>query len=525
MRSGKFHMKSAIRLQSLAIIFAAAAALGGCVTPLTQTVETPTIVAPEAQHAPFPAAAVQPPSPTGARHSSSSAPPDFSAMLVQQSAAVVSVSAVKIFSIDRVDAHPGEDEQALADFLRRRGFALLQGKPQRAALRDRGCGIIVSHDGYILTNAHVVSEASWITVRLPNDREFAAQLVGLDLPSDIAVLKIAARDLPVVTLGEAGQLRPGVWVAAIGAPFGLNNSITVGVVSALDRTLAGDESYLPFIQTDLALNPGNSGGPLFDEHGEVVGINSQIVFSDSSNAHVSFAIPIEIARNIEVQLIRRGHVERGDIGIAFQDVDSRLARAFGLDSSSGALVHTVEPNGTAKQAKMRAGDIILEVDGRGVSRASELAGAIAALAPGSTTVLGIWRDHAFARIPVRIEEAEAPALRNRQTAGPEPMSPTGLVSVRELSEKDRHALGTDGHLIVTGVSVQAVEAGIQEGDIVLSAGATSLETASELRQALVKSSEVLALLVEHDGVREFVALRFDSPEREHTATAEERKRR
>ncbi len=517
--------KSAVKLQSLVIMWAIAAALGGCVTPPTRMGETRTNVGSNAEHAASPAATVPPPSPTGARPEFSLGPPDFSALLEPQGAAVVSVSAVKIISIDRDDEHADEDEQALAEFLRHRGFTLVQGKPQRAALRDQGCGIIVSHDGYILTNAHVVSEASWMTVRLPDDREFAARLVGLDPLSDIAVLQIEAHDLPVVTLGEAARLRPGMWVAAIGAPFGLKDSITAGVVSALGRTLPGDEAYLPFIQTDLPLNPGNSGGPLFDERGEVVGINSQIVLNDSNNAHVSFAVPIEIARNIEEQLISRGRVVRGDIGIAFQDVDSTLTRAFGLDGSIGALVHTVEPGGPANQANVRSGDIILELDGRRIARASELAGAITALRPGSTAVLGIWRDHAFARIPVRIEEAKSPHFQIQQAAGLEPMSPSRLLSVRELSAKDRRAIGTDGHLMVTSVSVQAAAAGIGTGDIVLSAGATSLRTASEFRQTLVKSSEVLALLIEHDGVREFVALRLDYPDRKHTTAAEEHKRR
>jgi serine protease Do len=437
----------------------------------------------------------------------------------------VVISSVKLVPVERDKEDAGDDSQAIAELLRRRGFPLAQSEPLSLALRDTGCGIIVSADGYILTNAHLVSEAAWVSVRLREGREFTARIVGIDLPSDIGVLKIDSGDLPVAILGESGQLKPGARVAAIGAPFGFADSVSSGVVSALGRMLPGDESYLPYIQTDLALNPGSSGGPLIDERGEVVGINAQIVFRDGGNAGVSFAIPIEIARDIEAQLIRNGRIERGDIGIAFQDVNGPLARAFGLLEPSGALVHTVEPGGPAARARVRIGDIVLEVNGRRIGRASELATALAALKPGSAAELGVWRDRGLSQIRVHVEESGTPPLRIPQSTARAAASAPRLLSTQELSAKERRALGTEGHLIVKAVSAAAAAAGIEAGDVIVSAGAAPLETPRELQQALRQSSGTLALLIEHEGVRSFVALPLDQSAPEYVTDPREATRR
>ena len=461
--------------------------------------------------------------PAGA-HAPSAAPADLSAALARQEAAVVLVSTVKFVWVDRDDRAALDESEELADLLRRRGIPLAQRKPLRVALRDTGCGIIVTSDGYILTSAHVVSDAVQITVRAADSRDFRARIVGLDATSDIAILKIDAHDLPVAVLGHGSELKAGAWVAAIGAPFGFAGSISSGIVSAPSRMLPGDEAYLPYIQTDLVLNPGNSGGPLIDSNGEVVGINAQIAIRDGGSAGVSFAIPIEIALAVEGELIRHGRIVRGSLGIEFQDVDGSLAQAFGLPAPAGALVHTVESGGPAQRAGLRPGDVVLEVDARHIERASDLAAALAALKPGRDTMLGIWRDHTLVHASVHVEDAEAPPLRIRQRAR-ELTAPPALLSAHELTPKERDSLGTDGHLVVTSVSATAAAAGIEAGDIVLRAGAVPLETPEDLRQALRSPAGTLALLIEHEGVRAFVALPLEHLFPEHAARARDQQRR
>lgn len=501
-------MKPARALSSL-ISCAAAAALAGCATlngggtglPATSA---PMGVAPAAAARAGPAASPAPLAgiPCGA----SSGPPDFSGAIEQMRSAVVGISAVKIVSIEDDDPDAGEDRELLADLLRERGIPLVQRKPPRVALRDQGSGVVVTPDGYILTAAHVVDGAVVVTVELRDGRQLAGRIVGVDLPTDVAVLKIEARDLPTAHLGESSRIKPGSWIAAIGSPFGLKGSAAVGVVSALDRTLPGDEAYIPFIQTDLALNPGNSGGPLLDARGEVVGINSQIAMGENGETGVSFAIPIEIARGVEVELMRAGRVERGDLGMAFQDLDSELARAFGRSTTGGALIHTIRPDGPAARADLRPGDIVLELDGREVAGARELANEIAAHRPGSAALLGIWRAHALLRVAVRIEQSEASALRIKPSTGSAAEPPPRVLSVRELTPKERRALATSGQLLVTGLSAPAAAAGIEMGDIVLGTEGGALRSADELSRALARSSGVLALLIEHEGMRTFVAV-------------------
>ena len=441
------------------------------------------------------------------------APADFGPAIGRLSAAVVGISAVNIISLEPDDSDAGDGEGVLAEPQRHGRSPASRAKPARLALRDQGSGIVVARDGYILTAAHVVDDAAVVTVQLQDGREFPAKIVGADLRTDVAVLKIRAADLSAATLCPSSRLRVGTWVAAIGAPFGFRGSVAVGVVSALERRLPGDDSYMPFIQTDLPLNPGNSGGPLLNAEGEVVGINSQVALSATGESGVSFAIPIEIARQVEAQLIRAGRVEQGDLGIAFQDVDTSLARAFGLDTATGALVHTVQAGGPASRANLRIGDIIVELDGRRVERASQLADAIAAHKPGSTTVVGIWRAHRLVHIPVYVKEAETfasePSGSMRDFDLPE-------LSVAELSRKERRALPTNGRLLVTGVSAQAAAAGIELGDVILGTANTPLRSVGELSRALADGSGELPLLIERERMRTFVALPLDVPQVEPT---------
>ena len=268
-------------------------------------------------------------------------------------------------------------------------------------MRGEGSGFIVSADGIILTNAHVVDGAQKVTVKLTDRREFEASVIGADAKSDVAVLKIDARDLPVTRLGDPRTLQVGEWVVAIGSPFGLENTVTAGIVSAKGRSLP-DDTYVPFIQTDVAVNPGNSGGPLFNMRGEVVGINSQIYSRSGGYQGLSFAIPIDVAMNVSKQLQAKGHVTRGKLGVGIQDVDQALAESFGLDVPRGALVSSVEKGGPAEKAGLREGDVILGFDGQTIDSAGQLPSAVAATDPGKAVAVQVWRDRANREISVKL---------------------------------------------------------------------------------------------------------------------------
>ena len=285
--------------------------------------------------------------------------PDFSALVEQAGAAVVNVDVVG--KQQRVSGVPGlSPDDPFYEFFRRFGGQQPRSPRSTPAPRGQGSGFIVSSDGYVLTNAHVVDDASEVTVRMTNRREYSAKVVGIDTRSDVAVLKINAQNLPTVRIGNPAQLRPGEWVVAIGSPFGFENSVTAGIVSGVSRTLpSGDSNYVPFIQTDVAVNPGNSGGPLFNMSGEVVGINSQIYSQSGGYMGLSFAIPIDIANSVRDQLVKNGRVRRGRIGIGITDVTAQFAESFGLDRPRGALVGSVEADGPAAKAGIKEGDIIL----------------------------------------------------------------------------------------------------------------------------------------------------------------------
>ncbi len=285
--------------------------------------------------------------------------PDFSALVEQNGPAVVNISTTTAPVRVQMQVVPGEPGDPIQEFFRRFQIPMPQGDAIR---RGVGSGFIVSADGYILTNAHVVDDANEVTVKLTDKREFKAKVIGVDRRTDVALVKIDARNLPMVRIGDASKARVGEWVAAIGSPFGLENTVTAGIISAKSRSLP-DETYVPFIQTDVAINPGNSGGPLFNMAGEVIGINSQIFSRTGGFMGVSFAIPIDVARNVEEQLIKTGRVVRGRIGVTIQDVNAQLAESFGLERPHGALVSSVEKDGPAAHAGIAAGDVILGVGG------------------------------------------------------------------------------------------------------------------------------------------------------------------
>jgi serine protease Do len=424
--------------------------------------------------------------------------PDFSALVQRYGPAVVNVSVrADARAVSHPHVPPGFDEDD--PFFRFFGMPLV---PEGAVpMRGEGSGFIVSPDGVILTNAHVVDGATKVTVRLTDHREFEARVLGSDAKSDVAVLRIEARNLPVVSLGDPGALRVGEWVVAIGSPFGFENSVTAGIVSAKGRNLP-DDTYVPFIQTDVAVNPGNSGGPLFNLRGEVVGINSQIYSRSGGYQGVSFAIPIDVAMNVGRQLQASGHVTRGRIGVGIQDVDQALAESFGLEVPSGALVASVEDGSPAKSAGIEAGDVILSFGGKTVETAGQLPALVAAAKPGSTVDVSVWRDRVRRDVRVKVGETTDDAVV-ASNADAVPGGRLGM-RVRPLTPSERSANDGEDGLLVESVGGAAAEAGIRPGDIVLSANGRAVHETGELRAAVERAKKHVALLVQRGDARIFV---------------------
>lgn len=458
--------------------------------------------------------------------------PNFASLVQQQGPAVVNIS-TKGKRV-RVGAPGMSPDDPFFEFFRRFGIPGTPGGRGDAPNREapggdddgmrrpggEGSGFIVSSDGYILTNTHVVDEAEEVTVRLTDRREFIAKIIGLDKPTDVAVLKIEAQSLPVVRIGDPSRLRPGEWVLAIGSPFGFDNSATAGIVSATARGLpGGDSNYVNFIQTDVAVNPGNSGGPLFNLAGEVVGINSQIYSRSGGYMGISFAIPIDVAVSVRDQIIAKGQVSRGKIGVSIQQVDSTLAESFGLDRPRGALVGGVEIDGPADKAGLRQGDIILSANGRVIERSEELPTVIGQIRPGSEVTLEVWRDRAKRSVKVRVGELEpaGPVVADDQRAEPESSADRLGLVVRDLTSEERGQGGMrDGRggrtPVPEGVLIEraqgaARDAGMQRGDFVLNVNGRSVKTAKEFREAVSKAGKAVALLVQRGGSQIFIPIR------------------
>jgi serine protease Do len=407
-------------------------------------------------------------------------------------------------------------DDPLYDFFKRFGIPA-PGQGQREQhhppARGAGSGFIINADGYILTNTHVVANADEVTVRLTDRREYAAKVIGADTRTDVAVIKINASNLPIVKLGDPSHIKPGQWVLAIGSPFGFENSATAGIISATARSVPG-ESLVPFIQTDVAVNPGNSGGPLFNMQGEVIGINSQIFSRTGGFMGVSFAIPIDVARNVEEQLIKTGHVVRGRIGVTIQDVNAQLAESFGLDRPRGALVSSVEKDGPAAHAGIAAGDVILGVAGHPIERYGELSSTIAGIKPGSDTSLAVWRNGKEQSFSVKV--AELPEQEERTAAlhgsnAPEHKGDSagalGL-TVRALQPREKEQAQTSGSLVVEEVTGPAQAADVEPGDIVLGINGKRVQTVKELQDAAHSAGKNVALLIQREDAQIFVPLRL-----------------
>jgi len=367
-------------------------------------------------------------------------------------------------------------------------------------VRGLGSGFIVSPDGLILTNAHVVDGASKVNVKLTDRREFKAKVLGVDSRSDVALIKIDARGLPTVVLGDSASVRAGEPVLAIGSPYGFENTATAGIVSAVSRTLPED-SLVPFIQTDVAVNPGNSGGPLFNRSGQVIGINAQIYTETGGYQGLSFAIPINVATRVEAELLAHGKVTRGRVGIGIQDVDQGLAQSFGLPRPAGALIDSVQPGTPAAASGLRPGDVVTQADNVKIEHSADLASHIADLKPGSKTALQLIRNGKTLTVTVAVAESVTKTAA-RQDQG-SPADRLGL-AVRSLNDAERQSSGVANGLVVEDASGPAARAGIEPGDIILAINGTPVASKEQLRAATSGSGKQVALLIQRDNARIFV---------------------
>jgi serine protease Do len=398
---------------------------------------------------------------------------------------------------------------------RQPGLPGFPGLPREFESRSLGSGFIVSADGYILTNAHVVDSADEILVRLTDKREFKAKVVGADKRTDVALIKIEASGLPTVRLGDPNALKVGEWVVAIGSPFGFDSSVTAGIVSAKGRSLP-QENFVPFIQTDAAINPGNSGGPLFNMKGEVVGINSQIYSRSGGFMGISFAIPIDVAMEVQGQLRTNGKVSRGRIGVVIQEITKELAESFGLAKVQGAAVNAVEKGSSAEKAGIEPGDVILKFDGKVVANSSELPRAVGATRPGTKVSIQVWRKGATKDLSVVIGETpdEKVAVKSGKSTKPSEQAANrlGLV-VSELTAEQRRELKVSGGLLVEDIRGNAARADLRPGDIIFSVIARGVSTEvksvdqfNKLLSQFDKSANV-TLLVRRGEMQTFVTIK------------------
>ena len=398
--------------------------------------------------------------------------PDFTELAEKHGAEVVNISVTQNVPGDAVSPFQGmPQDEIMQEFLRRFGIPNMPGQggeqPEYKS-KSLGSGFIISSDGYVLTNAHVVNEADEVIVKLADKREFKAKIIGFDKRTDVALLKIEATGLPKAVFGDPNKLKVGEWVAAIGSPFGLENTMTQGIVSAKGRALPF-ENFVPFIQTDVAINPGNSGGPLYNLNGEVVGINSQIYSRTGGSVGLSFAIPIDVAIDISNQLKSSGKITRGWLGIAIQELTKELAESFGMKNNSGALVAGVEKNGPADKGGLEAGDVIVKFDGKPILNSADLPRVVGATKPGKVATVEIIRKGNAKTLNIGVGEMPSETIEETQASKPAvkpEVNKIGL-TMKELTPQQKKKLnGKNGLLVMDSVGL-AAQAGIRRGDVVL----------------------------------------------------------
>ena len=423
--------------------------------------------------------------------------PDFSSVVEANKGAVVNITSTKMAAAATGPGIP--DDVPLPEFFRR-----FQAPTPQGPSRGMGSGFIIQSDGVVLTNAHVVEGADEVRVKLTDRREFKGKVLGIDRVTDVAVVKIEANGLPAVKMGDPSTLRVGEWVLAIGSPFGFENTVTAGIVSATSRSLP-EGTYVPFIQTDAAVNPGNSGGPLFNLRGEVIGINSQIYSGTGGYMGLSFAIPIDVASGVKEQLVSTGKVERGRIGVSIQEVNSSLAKSFGLDKPQGALVSSAAPGSPAEKAGLKPGDVIISFNGKPIDTSNQLPPLVAATKPGSKVPVEYLRDGKKRETTVTVGEMPSENLARAKSEN-EGHGKLGL-AVRPLTQQEKSQLGgVEGGLLIEQVSGPAVKAGLQPGDLIMAVNGKSVNSVSDLKRAVEKNQDTAALLIRRGDASLFVPL-------------------
>lgn len=436
--------------------------------------------------------------------------PDFSSLVVKEGSAVVNISSTRI--VRDSDSTPfsqdSPDNDPFYDFFHR-FMPNPPQMPQEYQSKSLGSGFIISHDGYILTNAHVIDDSDEVTVKLTDKREFRAKVIGSDKRADIALIRIKARNLPIVPIGDPSGLKVGEWVLAIGSPFGFDNSVTAGIVSAKGRSLP-DENYVPFIQTDVPINPGNSGGPLFNMKGEVVGINSQIYSRTGGYMGLSFAIPIDVAMNIANQLRDNGKVSRGRLGVEIQELNQDLAKSFGMKDANGALVASVEKDSPADKAGIRPGDVILGFNGKEIDSSTELPALVGATKPGSSVKVTIWRNGAEHELQVTVGELSSNA--EQPATVPKKMSINRIgLGLKNLSADQKSAANVDHGVLIVKVRGPVMQSELAEGDIILAMNHTDVESVDQFNDLLseIPRGKTIALLVKRGNNSVYVPIKVD----------------
>jgi serine protease Do len=457
------------------------------------------------------ASAIGTPAPVAASAAAAAAPmvtmPDFSTITARDGAAVVNISVTGTQKTSLEGPQGMDPDDPMYEFFRRfQGQGGPRAQQREVPVRGQGSGFIVSTDGIIMTNAHVVKDAKEVTVKLTDRREYRAKVLGVDEKTDIAVLKIDAKNLPTLALGNTKDLKVGEWVLAIGSPFGFENTVTAGVVSAKGRSLP-DDGYVPFIQTDVAINPGNSGGPLLNTRGEVVGINSQIYSRSGGYQGVSFAIPIDVAVQVKNQIVATGKASHARLGVAVQEVNQTFADSFKLESPEGALVSSVEKGGPADQAGLRSGDVIRKVDGQPIVSSGDLPAVIGQQKPGAKVALEIWRQGGREEITAKLGDASDKATKVAKNDDAAGNGKLGL-ALRPLQPQERREAAVESGLLIEDAGGPAALAGVQAGDVLIAINGTPAKSVEQVREVVTKADKSVALLIQRDGDRIFVPVRI-----------------
>jgi serine protease Do len=439
--------------------------------------------------------------------------PDFTRIVKRNGPAVVNVQVVggtKTSSRQRRMPQYDEDDPFF-DFFRQFGIPNMP-RGQRAGpgggapmMRGEGSGFIVSADGVILTNAHVVRDADEVTVKMQDRREFRAKVLGSDPKTDVAVLKIDAHNLPVVPLGSTRNLQVGEWVMAIGSPYGLESTVTAGVVSAKGRNI--DQGGVQFIQTDVAVNPGNSGGPLFNTRGEVVGINSQIFSQSGGYQGLSFSIPIDVAIRVKDQIVATGKVQHAKLGVAVQEVNQGFADSFKLDTVEGALVSQISRGSAAEKAGLKVGDIVRKLNGQPIINSGDLSAMVSLSKPGEKVGMDVWRDGKLVHLTATLGSDKGEPADTEQVASVDKGAKLGL-SLRPLEPAERREAGLPSGLVIEDAGGASAIAGVQPGDVLLAVNGTPVTSVAQVRDVVAKSAKSVALLIQRGDEKIFIPVRI-----------------